>query len=478
METLITILYILNFFLMFAVIFLERKNPTTTLAWLLVLGVLPSVGFVLYIIFSQNLSRTPMYNVKKRDSDLLNQILSEQLHAFETKNLSLNNPSLDKYHHLVHFHLNYSQAELTQDNSIEVFNDGREKFDDLLKHIRQATSFIHMQYYIFKDDDLGQEILNALTEKAKEGVEVRLIFDEIGSRITKSKSFKPLIEAGGEVSRFFPSWLKIFNLRINYRNHRKIVVIDGTTGYIGGFNVGNEYLGLDKKFGYWRDTHLRIEGSAVYSLEVSFLLDWYFSNKKPANFKAKYFPEAKPSGTSAIQVVTSGPDSISEQIKEGYIKMINEAETSIFIQTPYFIPDESLLTALKIAALSGIDVRLMIPDKPDHMFVYWATTSYVDELLEYGVKVYTYDNGFLHAKVLIIDKEIASVGTANFDVRSFKLNFEVNAFIYDPKAANKLAEDFEEDQLRGTAITKEAYAQRPLWIRIKQSISRLLSPIL
>ena len=256
-------------------------------------------------------------------------------------------------------------------------------------------------------------------------------------------------------------------------------MIDGRIGYIGGFNVGDEYLGLSKKFGYWRDTHLRIEGSSVHPLQTRFLLDWnQASIRNRVHYSERYFPAIPTKGDTAIQIVSSGPDTEWANIKNGYIKLISSAKKHIYIQTPYFIPDESFLDAVKIAALSGIDVRIMIPNKPDHMFVYWATYSYVGVLLDVGAKIYIYDKGFIHAKMVVVDDEAASVGTANIDNRSFTLNFEVNTFIYDIEVSHSLSEIFERDMLDSYELTKALYAERSLWIKFKESVSRLLSPIL
>lgn len=322
-------------------------------------------------------------------------------------------------------------------------------------------------------------MLNALTAKAKQGVKVRLLYDELGSRRLSKRMLRPLIEAGGEAAAFFPSRFRIFNLRMNYRNHRKLVIVDGRIGYVGGFNVGNEYLGLDPKFGYWRDTHLRIRGSAVHSLQTRFILDWNQATRKhDITYEHELFPEDAPAGEVGMQVVASGPNSRLEHIKQGYIKMIASAKHSIYLQSPYFIPDASMLDALRIAVLSGVHVHVMIPDKPDHMFIYWATLYNIGELLETGANVYLYKNGFIHAKTLVVDQEIASVGTANTDVRSFKLNFEVNAFIYDANVSLRLVEAFKQDIAVSELLTIEKYRSRPLRIKFKESISRLLSPIL
>ena len=291
--------------------------------------------------------------------------------------------------------------------------------------------------------------------------------------------FKELIEHGGSVEAFFPSVFPLINPRLNYRNHRKIVVVDGRIGYTGGFNVGDEYLGHNKRFGYWRDTHLRIEGSALHPLQTRFILDWnQASSDQDIEYADRYFPAIPRKGSVGMQIVTSGPDSEWEQIKDGYLKMIFLAKKYIYIQTPYFIPDISFLDALRIACLSGVDVRIMIPNKPDHMFVYWATYSNVGILLKAGAKVYIYENGFLHAKQIVVDDELSTVGTANIDVRSFKLNFEINAFIYDREKSHELAELFEHDIQLSTELTLEMYSNRSRTIKIKESISRLVSPIL
>jgi len=274
----------------------------------------------------------------------------------------------------------------------------------------------------------------------------------------------------------------MLDLRGNYRNHRKIVVIDGVTGFVGGFNIGNEYLGLEKKMGYWRDTHLKIVGSAAYELQHRFLLDWRASSNEELLIDDTklnhYFPTISQKSGAGIQIVSSGPDNINQQIKQGFLRMINTAEDYILIQSPYFVPDESILEALKIALLSGIDVRIMIPNKPDHIFIYWVTLAYVGELIEYGAKIFIYENGFLHAKTIVVDDSVCSVGSCNFDIRSFRLNFETNAFIYDRKVAIHLKNIFVEDIKKCTYYNKELYRNRSRRVKIKESISRLFSPLL
>jgi cardiolipin synthase len=301
--------------------------------------------------------------------------------------------------------------------------------------------------------------------------------DALGNRLHNS-DLEPLIAAGGKVEKFFPSSLSFINLRLNYRNHRKLAIIDGQIGFIGGFNVGNEYISLKKKMGYWRDTHLKIRGTAVHDMQTRFLLDWQTASSEKIEQYSEYYPSPEICGTSGIQIVSCGPDSPQQEIKQGYIKMINSAKNCVSIHTPYFIPDDSIQEALKIAALSGVDVKIMIPNKPDHIFVYWATYSFIGDLLNAGVRAFIYNKGFLHSKSIVVDQKISSVGTANFDIRSFKLNFEVNAFIYDVDIAQKLHQAFEQDLEFCEELTLEKYLNRPRIIKFKESISRLLTPVL
>ncbi|MBP3039777.1 cardiolipin synthase [Bacillaceae bacterium Marseille-Q3522] len=478
---LISLLLFLNICLAMVVIFLERKDASGTWAWLMVLLFIPLLGFLLYLIFGQNLSKNRMFQWEDRKKLGIEKRLAEQKRTFQTGAFDHRFSEIEDSHELIYMFLINNDAILTNDNSVNIFTSGKDKFAALLQDISKAKNHIHLQYYIFKVDGIGKKLLQAVTEKAKQGVKVRILYDELGSRGLRKKMFKELRAAGGEVEVFFPSKLHLINVHLNYRNHRKLAIIDGKIGYVGGFNVGDEYLGLKKKFGHWRDTHLRITGEAVYSIQTRFILDWnQASEHHDIHYHESYFPPLSPelSGQTFMQIVTSGPDSEWEQIKYGYIKLISSAKKTVFIQTPYFIPDTSVLDALRIASLSGIDIRIMIPNKPDHPFVYWATYSYIGELLKAGIKVYIYENGFIHAKMIIVDGKICSVGTANIDVRSFRLNFEVNAFMYDAAIAQQLTTTYYEDMSTSRELTSEQYTQRSLWIRFKESISRLLSPIL
>ncbi|QKS71215.1 cardiolipin synthase [Paenalkalicoccus suaedae] len=479
-SILLIILFLINILFAGIIIFIERKDASATWAWVLILFFIPFLGFLVYIFLGQNLTRRRLFDWEGIKKIGIMDIIAKQIQQVQNPSFSYHDENIDPYRDLIFMHLINNDAILTKDNHVEVFADGHDKFRQLLQDLEDAKDHIHMQYYIFRNDDLGQQIIQKLTQKAQEGVQVRILYDELGSRQLRRKHFKELTAAGGEVGVFFPSKLAPLNFRLNYRNHRKLTVIDGQHGYVGGFNVGDEYLGKSKKFGYWRDTHLRVSGNAVDPMQTRFILDWNQASKDhPIQYEARYFPMKNPSnGTATMQIVSSGPDSEWEQIKNGYMKMIMIAKESIYIQTPYFIPDQSLLDSLRVAALTGKDVRIMIPSMPDHPFVYWATLSHIGQLLKSGVKVYIYQKGFIHAKSIIIDRKMSSVGTANIDMRSFKLNFEVNAFIYDQEISERLSKDFENDMMISDRLTIEKYNTRPKMIRFKESISRLLSPIL
>ncbi|MCT4596270.1 MAG: cardiolipin synthase [Vallitalea sp.] len=470
--------FILNLIFSGIIITLERKSPTTTLAWLLFMITVPGVGFIFYLIFSQNISKRKIFKYTIEESKIYHSLLNKQKEEFENHSFKFNDASMEKHTDMILFHNKLSDSFYSQNNEIDIITDGKKKFESLFDELKKAKKHIHLAYYIIKNDDISNKLFEILKEKAKQGVQIRLLGDYVGCRHMKRSTINELKEAGCEVALFFPSKFRLINAKANYRNHRKIVIIDGDIGYVGGFNVGDEYLGLDKKFGYWRDTHLKIVGDAVIGLQLRFLLDWRNASKNTFEVSLEYFKESTSTGNTGVQIVTSGPDSINEQIKQGFIKMITSAKKTICIQTPYFIPDESIMEALKIASVSGVDVKIMIPNKPDHMFVYWASYSYIGELLKYGVRAFTYEKGFLHSKMIAIDGELCSVGSCNFDIRSFKLNFEANAFIYDQKVTKKLEDIFEKDLELCNEITREKYAERLFIIKFKESISRLFSPIL
>ncbi|NDL66918.1 cardiolipin synthase [Anaerotalea alkaliphila] len=470
--------FMLNLLFSTIVILLERKDPLAALAWLFFMTLFPGVGFFFYLLLAQNISKRKIFKYTAEESRLYASVLESQRRALEGANYPFLHPETRDYEDLILFHNRLSDSLFSQNNRVSFFFDGTEKFDRLFQDIREAKHHVHMLYYIIQGDSLGQKLFELLGEKASQGVEVRLLVDHVGGRHLPRSRVAALRAQGAEVCFFFPSWLRYFNLKGNYRNHRKITVIDGEVGYVGGFNVGNEYLGLKRKFGYWRDTHLRIEGDAVIAMQLRFFLDWRNASRKGLTLSPAYLGSDRSTGDVAVQIVSSGPDNINQQIKQGYLKMVHRAVESIDIQTPYFIPDESILEALRIAASSGVRVRLMIPRMPDHIFIYWATYSYAADLLPYGVEVYIYEKGFLHAKAILVDRKACSIGSCNFDIRSFKLNFEANAFIYDRQASMAQALQFEKDLLSCRRLTLEDYGNRPFVVKVKEAVSRLFSPLL
>ncbi|MFC0233291.1 cardiolipin synthase [Vagococcus entomophilus] len=477
-ENYLTVLFCLNLLLSLAIIFLERKNTAQTWAWLLVLMFVPIVGFILYIFVGRGISKDRIFDLRLQDRLGLQEELANQKKKLQDGTFPLPNMQTVDAKQLIYMMTVYDNSLFTTNNEVKLFTDGTIKFDALLEDIANARHHVHIQYYIYRNDDLGIKVRDALIKAAKRGVQVRLLIDAWGSTGVGKNFFQPLKDVGGQIQDFFPIFLPYINPRLNYRNHRKIVVIDGQIGYTGGFNVGNEYLGKVEKFGYWRDNHLRIYGEAVYSLQNRFLMDWNSQHKPKAAIEPEYFPVILSTGNKDIQIVTSGPDSEHEQIKMVYLKMINTAKKEILIQTPYYIPDDSIHEALKLAMLSGVKVHLQIPNKPDHMLVYWATYSFAAELLDLGAIIETYENGFIHAKTMIVDEEVVSVGSANIDIRSFRLDFEVNAVVYSKETAQEVKNAFLEDSKKSKVLTKEIYRKRGFIIKIKEGLARLISPLL
>jgi cardiolipin synthase len=463
---------ILNFFFVFAILFLERGDPTRALIWIMVLLLLPGVGAPLYIFLHQNHRRQTRKFARKEVIDARLRGLYMKTLCPEGKRIPRSMETLTLYQGLARMVAKEDpDSVVTPGNAVRFFIDGKEMFACLKNDLQNAANHIHFQFYQVKNDPLGREILEILAARAKEGIKVRVLLDAWGSR-----KMGPLVtllrESGVHLVYFYPG---IYHY--NYRNHRKIVVIDGKLGYCGGYNVGEQYVGKGP-LGYWRDAALRITGPEVYELQVRFIQDWNFSTSDQVPFDAGYFPDPEKEGESVVQEVSSGPDTSRERIKEAYLKMISLARESCLIQTPYFIPDSSLKEALAIAAASGVDVRLMIPDKPDHPFVYWATLSFCADLMEAGVRTFTYKQGFLHAKMIVVDGKIASVGSANFDMRSFRLNFETNLLLYDDRHASHMRDIFFQDLSFCEELTPERYGTRGLMVRIKEPFARLLFPLI
>ncbi|MDV4152195.1 cardiolipin synthase [Clostridium sp. AL.422] len=472
-SIILIIIYLINIISAISLIFIERKEPNTTWAWLLILLLLPGFGFIIYLFLGQNLSRQKIFREKKVTD---NKKVKELLESFneEKRNRGISDEFID----LIRMNYNNSGALYTSGNKVDTFINGDEKFKSLINDIRLAKKFIHIEYYIFRMDNIGKAIIHELKKKVEEGVEVRLLVDGAGSKSLRGKDIKYIKSLGIKFFIFFPGILPYINTRINFRNHRKIVVIDGKVGYVGGFNVGDEYVNGGKQFNYWRDTHIRIQGEAVNELNKRFLLDWDYASEGELKSYDKYFLNQDEYGDIGMQIISSGPDHIEEFIKNAYMKIINNAKENVYIQTPYLVPDEPIKEALKIAALSGIDVRIMVPGKPDHFFMEWILSANIGELLECGVKIYRYEKGFIHSKTIVADGKVASIGTANLDIRSFQLNFEVNAIIFDSDFTNEQEKIFINDIKDSRLVTIEEYNSRGRSIRIKEALIRLIAPIL
>lgn len=472
------------------IVFFQRRNPKSVWAWLLVLFALPFAGSLLYIFFGRDLRKRKIFCARELAAKMYQRVQYQVQQFNQAEGTISKMASRDcysdssqdilRYKELIAYNLHTSQAVLTGDNDIDIFTEGVEKFRALKADLQAAERFIHLQYYIIKNDVLLQQIKEILIEKAKEGVEVRVLFDAMGCRSVKRKVWRELQEKGIKTAEFFPPVFRRLHVRMNYRNHRKIVVVDNKVAYVGGYNIGKEYVGLDGRFGKWRDTHLRIQGSGVLGLQLRFLLDWNNAAKENLLENAALLQGMKPGRRDFcnMQIISSGPDGEIKAIRDNYLCLIGKARKKIYIQTPYFIPDEAVFQALLLAIRCGVEVNLMIPGMPDHPFVYWATYSYMGDLVMAGANCYTYHKGFLHCKGIIVDGEVVCLGTANVDIRSFELNFEVNAVIYDEKKAVEMEEIFREDMKECTRITRDMYAARPLRLRVKEQICRLFSPLL
>lgn len=467
-------LFILYAAVSIVIIILERKRPEKTIAWLLVFVLLPPFGLILYVFLGRNWKK---HKLTEDFSPYVRDLVYRVINQIE-------NP---EYIPLIELLAKNSDSPLFVDNDITLFKDGKEKFKYLKEEIKKAKHHIHLEYYIVKSDSIGTEIKNLLIEKAKEGVSVKFIIDRVGSIKMKRKTIHEMRAAGIDViqySYFLAPLLRAINTQINYRNHRKIVVIDGRVGFIGGINIGDEYLGKGK-LGYWRDTHIMVKGDFVLGLQAVFLDDFFTIKRIIGNYFLKkkqlmnYFPEPEKSKKQIMQLVKSGPDSEFPAIMQGVLKMITMAKENIYITTPYFVPTESIMEALKMAALSGVDVRILFPGRFDHILVYFASRTYLSELIHCGAKVYLYSkDSFIHSKVMTIDKKISTIGTANMDIRSYELNYEINAVIYDDVKTSEFDRQFFNDLERSKEIFVEDFDNISRFHKIIEATARVFSSLL
>ncbi len=473
LKTVLTILgYLLNLVALFLIVFFERKNHTNSIVWVFTLFLFPApIGFVLYLLFG----RGPVFGRKARYFNRFHEdarYSSEIMRQIELINAS---DAQSQVTSLVKYNLRYNESLFSLRNSVQVFTDNIEQFEVLMRDIDSAQKFINLLFFAIRPDKCGERLRELLIKKAKQGIEINLVYDDFGSVLLYNEFFDELREAGGRVVKFFPSRFKFLNINLNYRNHRKIVVIDNKIGHIGSANIGEQYLGLSK-IKYWRDTTLRISGEAVFLLNLRIVEDFNFASKKQAIQPQPYAETTEAHPLLPIQIVSDGPDSPDPIIQSCYIKAIYSASKRVYIQTPYLIPDEVFMEAIKAAIRSNVDVRIIIPGVPDKRIVYNCTMSYANELAAAGCKIYLW-KGFMHSKVLLIDDEISSVGSFNIDIRSFRLNFEVTAFVYDREVNRKLTQGFDRDIEESKLYDMEAIRKRPIHRKILQRVFRLLSPL-
>ncbi|AZK45846.1 cardiolipin synthase [Paenibacillus lentus] len=472
--TLVSIFQTLTVITIGFAIFMENRNPSSTVAWILVLGLLPVVGLIFYFLFGQNYFKRRNFD-KKAEEDRKNYERIDNNAYMLPRDLSQFTPEEQR---LLQLSQRLARTPFSMATRTKVLTNGEETFSSILRELKKAEHHIHMEYYIYRADDIGREIQKTLIEKAKSGVEVRFMFDAVGS-IGLPKSFiREMEEAGVKVGIYGQVRFLALSSRVNYRNHRKIVVIDGRTGFIGGLNVGDEYLSRSKTYGFWRDTHMLVKGEAVRSLQIIFLQDWKYVTGETIMSLPYLSPELETGCGGAVQIVPSGPDNESRTLKNIFFSMMSMAKKSIWLATPYFIPDDDIFTALKVAGLSGLDVRILFPAKPDKWLPFLASHSYFPELLEAGVKIFEYEKGFLHSKLLIVDGEVATVGTANMDMRSFHLNFEVNALLVRNDSITQMVKSFERDLLSTKQIEYKEFMEKKLFVRFMESAARLFSPLL
>lgn len=458
------VIYIITAVFIVFMVISENRNPLKTMSWVLLLLFVPVVGIVIYYFFGQDTRRLRIIS-KKRYRTL-------QKHSFEPLVVYSNESISQEYAPLVKLLNNNNDSALMQGSRIKYFSDGKGKFDALIHDMENAQRHIHFQYYIFEDDEIGKKVKTVLMKKALEGVEVRVLYDDAANWKVKNVFYEEMQTAGVEITGFLRVRVPVFTSKVNYRNHRKVVVIDGKIGYIGGMNVADRYL-TDT----WKDMHLRIVGKGVLALQSAFLIDWVSSGKRITN-KKTYFPENPIITNNVLQIVTGGPINPWRTLLQATLHILSNAKKYVYIQTPYFLPTESLLQILQSTALSGVDVRLMVPEKSDTRFVNTAAHSYFSNIMKAGVKIYLYKPAFLHAKMMVVDDFITVVGSANMDFRSFEYNFEINAYLYDNGFAGKMKQMFLKDQQNCKYIILKEWKKRSRIERFKESVMRMFSPLL
>ena len=470
-QTLTLIMNLVYFFLVFSIILvvvLDNRNPVKTMAWILVLLFIPFMGIIIYIFLGRS-NRKQRLISKKGYSRLSKRPMQEYQMQNSFRTDVVQHKSMD-------FFSKVNSALTFGGNGVKIFTDGNSMLLDMLREIARAKNHIHLEFYILEDDAAGRLLRDALIDKAREGVKVRVLYDDVGCWKVKHSFYEQMLCDGIEVQSFLKVRFPRFTSRVNYRNHRKILLVDGKVGYIGGMNIALRYL-KGVEWGRWRDTQVKITGKAVYGLQTAFLKDWYVMDRTLFT-SAEYFPKLEDGGISIAQIVTSDPIGEWKDIMQGLMMIICSARKYLYIQSPYLLPTEQIKTALQTAALAGVDVRVMLPERADSWLIHKGSLSYIDELLKAGVKIYFYCEGFLHSKLMVCDDSVSSVGSTNMDFRSFENNFEANAFFYDSGTALALKNIFLKDQQSCRLLDHKTWKCRPMKERVVESIVRLFAPLL
>ncbi len=479
----------LNFWPIFSLVFLitaipvaimivlEKRSPYKTAAWILVLILLPIFGIFFYLFFGQEYRKRKLFSRKGIKSlGKFRRLSLKQLREISQNNLLLDSKVLEK-ETIIHLLLNNSDSLLTTGNKIKIYNSGKETFEAIFDALANAKHHIHLEYYIFSNDTIGNKLKDLLIKKSKEGVEVRVIVDDVGSWSLSKKFISELKSNGVEIYSFMEVRFPRLTSRANFRNHRKILVIDGKVGFTGGINIADRYVEGAEGIGPWRDAHLKITGDAVVCMQVIFAADWYFVIHENLSGR-KYFPPLTNARGVPVQVAASGPDSDWENIGQAIFAAIATAKRKVYLTTPYLMPPDQIISAIKTTALSDVDVRIIIPGKSDSRISKWCSLSYIEELLEAGVKIYFYEGGFIHSKYIMADGIFSSVGTTNLDFRSIETNFEVNAFMYDEKFTGRLERIFMNDLKKSRQVFLEQWQKRPWHYKLRESLAHIISPML
>ncbi len=470
--TIILSLYVLFGIFIIIRLLLNGMRPTKTLAWLLTIFTIPVGGIFLYLMLGRNRRKNKLFQLKHTPK-----VTSYIQKAIE-QYAPITTEEHKEHHKIISLITKNSYFAPCTGNDLRLLKNGKATFQAIFDALKSAEHFIHLEYYIFEEGELTNELFELFQQKIKTGVKVRIIYDSIGSRSLSKKYIKKLQRIGVEIHKFLPIRFGKFLSSINYRNHRKIIVIDNKVAFTGGINVSDKYVKGDPNLGVWHDMHLQLKGPVVHSLQAIFAMDWYFVSNNDKILDPLYFSTYKKKGTSTVQIVHSGPDADFSATQQMYFSIINEVKKYVYITNPYIIPGESILDALKVAALSGIDVRLLLSNNSDSVIVKWCVRSYFERLLQAGVKIYLFSEGFLHSKTIVADDTISSVGTANLDIRSFEQNYEVNAVIYEDAFAIDLKNDFLNDCNKSIQLNYNTFVERPWQDKLKEGVAKIFSPVL